>query len=75
MGFLISVPLVFSLLLFATKDYAAWNKKIALAASLVTFVISVGILLQYLANPSGYPAFIRIFSARWVLNSALDSTV
>ena len=57
MGFLISVPLVFSLLLFATKDYAAWNKKIALAASLVTFVISVGILLQYLANPSGYPAF------------------
>ena len=57
MGFLLSVPLVFSLLLFAMKNGDSWNKKIALAASLLTFVISVVILMKYLANPTDYPIF------------------
>jgi len=57
MGMLISVPLVFSLLLFAMKDRHVLNKKLALASSLITFVISVVILVQYLADPSGYPVF------------------
>jgi NADH-quinone oxidoreductase subunit M len=57
MGFLLSVPLVFSLLLFAMKDHTVLNKKIALGASLLTFAIAIVILFQYLANPGGYPVF------------------
>jgi len=57
MGFLISVPLIFSLLLFAMKNQPVLNRKIALSASLLTFVISVAIFVQYYANPTGYPKF------------------
>jgi NADH-quinone oxidoreductase subunit M len=57
MGILISVPLIFSLLLFAMKDDTELNKKIALAASLFTFAIAVAVLVKYLADPAGYPAF------------------
>jgi NADH-quinone oxidoreductase subunit M len=57
MGFLISVPLIFSLLLFALKDDTVRNKKIALFASSLTFVISLIMLTKYLADPSGYPVY------------------
>jgi NADH-quinone oxidoreductase subunit M len=57
MGFLISVPLLFSLLLFAMKDNTRLNKQIALSASLLTFGFAVVVLFQYLANPNGYPVF------------------
>lgn len=56
-GLLITVPLLFSLLLFAMKNQPVLNKKIALTASLLTFVISVFVLLKYLSDPAGYPAF------------------
>lgn len=56
-GFLLSIPLIFSLLLFAMKDDIVLNKKIALSASLVTFAISILTLFQYLASPSGFPEF------------------
>lgn len=57
MGFLITLPLIFSLLLFAMKDKPLLNKKIALFSSLVTFVISVVILIKYVGDPAGYPVF------------------
>ncbi len=57
MGFLISVPFVFSLLLFAMKDNIRLNKIIALSASLLTFGFAVIALFQFLANPNGYPVF------------------
>ena len=57
MGFLLSVPLLFSLLLFAMKDDFVLNKKIALSGSLLTFTIAIAMLLKYLANPKGYPVF------------------
>ncbi len=57
MGFLISVPLIFSLLLFAMKDNTVLNKKIALVASLLTFLLSVAVLFKFLDNPAGYPIF------------------
>ena len=57
MGFLISVPLIFSLLLFAMKDNTVLNKRIALASSLLTFIISIVILFQFISNPSDYPVF------------------
>jgi NADH-quinone oxidoreductase subunit M len=56
-GFLITVPLIFSLLLFAMKDNTKLNKLIALASSLITFVLSVAILITYLADPAAYPLF------------------
>ena len=57
MGILISVPFFFSLLLFAMKDETVSNKKIALAASLVTFAVAVAVLVKYVSAPDGYPAF------------------
>ena len=57
MGFLLSVPLAFSLLLFAMKDDTALNKKIALSGSLITFAIAVIMLLKYLGDPAGYPEY------------------
>ena len=57
MGFLLSVPLLFSLLLFAMKDDFVLNKKIALSGSLLTFAIAIAMLFMYLANPKGYPIF------------------
>lgn len=57
MGILITVPFVLSLLLFAMKDHVVLNKRIALGGSLVTLVISVFVLFQYLADPAGYPIF------------------
>ena len=57
MGFLLAVPLLFSLLLFAMKDNFVLNKNIALAGSLLTFAIATAMLFHYLANPSGYPIF------------------
>lgn len=57
MGFLITVPLIFSLLLFAMKNYASLNKRMALAGSLLTFVISVYILIKFLSSPAGFPVF------------------
>jgi NADH-quinone oxidoreductase subunit M len=56
-GFMISVPMIFSLLLFAMKDHFVLNKRIALSASLLTFTISVFVLLKYLSDPAGYPPF------------------
>ncbi|MEK7719040.1 MAG: NADH-quinone oxidoreductase subunit M [Bacteroidota bacterium] len=56
-GLLISLPLIFSLLLFAIKDQPVLSRKIALAASLLTFAVGVLILLKYLSNPAGYPLF------------------
>ncbi len=56
-GLLISIPFVASLLLFALKDRPLLNKKIALAASIFTFGISVAVLIQYLDDPAGYPVF------------------
>ncbi|MEI7830347.1 MAG: NADH-quinone oxidoreductase subunit M [Prolixibacteraceae bacterium] len=56
-GFLLTVPLVFSLLLFAMKDNTDLNKKIALASSLITFVLSIAILITYIADPAGFPVF------------------
>jgi NADH-quinone oxidoreductase subunit M len=56
-GLLISLPLIFSLLLFAMKDQPVLSKKIALSASLLTFAVSVVALFQFLANPFGYPVF------------------
>ncbi|MCK9641118.1 MAG: NADH-quinone oxidoreductase subunit M [Prolixibacteraceae bacterium] len=56
-GLLISLPLIFSLLLFAMKDQPVLSKKIALSASLLTFAVSVVALFQFLANPLGYPIF------------------
>jgi len=57
LGLLISTPLLFSLLLFALKDKPLLSKKIALASSLVTFVIAGFVLMQYLSQPMGYPVF------------------
>lgn len=57
MGFLLAVPLLFSLLLFAMKDDFVLNKKIALSGSLLTFAIAIVMLFRYLANPMGYPIF------------------
>ncbi len=57
MGFLISVPLIFSLLLFAMKDNTVLNKRIAFASSLLTFIISIVILFQFISNPSDSPVF------------------
>jgi NADH-quinone oxidoreductase subunit M len=56
-GLLISLPLIFSLLLFAMKDRPLLSKKIALSAALLTFAVSVVALFPYLANPMGYPVF------------------
>lgn len=56
-GFLLSLPLIFSLLLFAMKDNSALNQKIALSGSLLTFAISVLILIKYLGDPEGYPVY------------------
>jgi len=56
-GLLISLPLIFSLLLFAIKDQPVLSRKIALTASLLTFAVGVLILLKYLSNPAGYPLF------------------
>jgi len=56
-GILISIPFFVSLLLFAMKDRPVLNKKIALIASLVTFVVSVIVLMQYIAAPANYPVF------------------
>ena len=56
-GILISVPLIFSLLLFAMKDNTIWNKRIALSASLFTFVLSVVILFRFYSDPGAFPAF------------------
>ena len=56
-GLLISLPLLVSLLLFALKDRPVQNRKIALASSLVTFVIAGMLLMQYLAQPANYPVF------------------
>jgi len=56
-GLLISLPLIFSLLLFAIKDQPVLSKKIALTASLLTFVVGILILLKHLSNPAGYPLF------------------
>ncbi len=56
-GLLISLPLIFSLLLFAMKDHPVLSKKIALSASLLTFTVSVVALFQFLGNPLGYPIF------------------
>ncbi len=56
-GLLIFIPLIFSLLLFALKDHFVLNKKIALTASMLTFVISVMVLMQYIADPNGYPIY------------------
>jgi len=57
MGFLLAVPLLFSLLLFAMKDDLVLNKKIALFGSLLSFGIAIAMLFKYLANPKGYPVF------------------
>lgn len=57
MGFLLAVPLLFSLLLFAMKDDFVLNKKIALSGSILTFAIAIVMLFKYLANPLGYPIF------------------
>lgn len=57
MGFLISVPLFFSLLLFAMKDNTVSNRIIALASSLISFIISILLLFQFISNPSDYPIF------------------
>ncbi|MCX6220263.1 MAG: NADH-quinone oxidoreductase subunit M [Bacteroidia bacterium] len=56
-GLLISLPLIFSLLLFAMKDQPVLSKKIALAASLLTFAVGILILIKYLSNPVGYLLF------------------
>ncbi len=56
-GLLISLPLIFSLLLFAMKDQPVLGKKIALSASLLTFAVGVLVLLKYFSNPAGYPLF------------------
>jgi len=56
-GLLISLPLIFSLLLFAIKDQPVLSRKIALTASLLTFAVGILILLKYLSNPAGYPLF------------------
>ena len=56
-GLLIFIPLIFSLLLFAMKDHTVLNKKIALTASVLTFAISVIVLMQYIADPRGYPIY------------------
>ncbi|HWR99929.1 MAG TPA: NADH-quinone oxidoreductase subunit M [Prolixibacteraceae bacterium] len=56
-GLLIFIPLIFSLLLFAMKDHTVLNKKIALAASLFTFAVSVVVLMKYVADPTGYPIY------------------
>lgn len=57
MGFLLSVPLIFSLLLFALKDNIVLNKKIALFSSLFTLVLAIVITMNYLANPTGFAVF------------------
>jgi NADH-quinone oxidoreductase subunit M len=57
MGFLIFVPLIFSLSLFIMKDNPVLNKRIAITSSLLTFLISVAVLLQFLSDPSGYPVY------------------
>ena len=56
-GLLITIPLLASLLLFALKDRPAVNRKIALGSSLITFVSAGMVLVQYLADPMGYPVF------------------
>ncbi|MEI7423968.1 MAG: NADH-quinone oxidoreductase subunit M [Prolixibacteraceae bacterium] len=57
MGFLLTVPFLFSLLLFAMKDNFVLNKKIALTGSLFTFLIAIVMLVMYLSNPKGYPIY------------------
>jgi NADH-quinone oxidoreductase subunit M len=56
MGVLITVPLIFSLLLFALPDTGK-NKAIALSASLLSFVISVILLFSYLPDPLNFTVF------------------
>jgi len=56
MGFLITVPLIFSLILFAIPD-SAKNKIIALATSVFSFGVSVVMLLNFLSYPNNYPIF------------------
>src|SRR5512133_1500716 len=56
MGVLITVPLIFSLLLFAMPDTGK-NGAIALSASLLSFVVSVILLFNFLPQPLNYPVF------------------
>lgn len=56
MGVLITVPLIFSLLLFALPDTGR-NGAIALSSSLLSFVLSVILLFQFLPQPLNYPVF------------------
>lgn len=56
MGVLITVPLIFSLLLFALPDTGK-NGAIALSASLLSFVVSVFLLFSFLPQPLNYPIF------------------
>jgi NADH-quinone oxidoreductase subunit M len=60
MGILITLPLIFSLILFALKDTEK-NKIIAMAASLSSFVVSVELLIDFLPNPTNYPIFHPVF--------------
>ena len=56
LGVLITVPLIFSLLLFAMADTDK-NRVIALCASLFSFVVSVALLFSFLPDQLNYPIF------------------
>ena len=56
LGALITVPLIFSLILFALPD-SGKNKIIALTGSLVSFVVSVFLLIDFLPDPLNYAIF------------------
>jgi len=56
LGVLITLPLIFSLLLFALPDTGR-NKVIALSASLLSFVVSVILLFSYMPDPLHFPVF------------------
>jgi len=56
MGVLITIPLIFSLLLFALPDTGK-NSAIALSASLLSFAVSVILLFSFLPQPLNYPIF------------------
>lgn len=56
MGILITVPLIFSLLLFAMPE-SGKNKIIALTASLISFAVSVGLFVDFMDHPANYPVF------------------
>ena len=54
LGILITLPLIFSLLLFALPETEK-NKLIALIVSLVTFVVSIVLLFNFIPDPTHYP--------------------